>query len=203
MSPTSLESIASPFDDPSEDETLVLLGAGDVHGCYAVGSDLEPRAISPAQLIAAAECDENTPAQPLPKGHERTRDGGLRRRSSPTSRRGWAGADSRRDTKARRYLSRQLSIALRDAEDDTAETQRIEALRRIFLGDVSQQVEGALGEIRNLHLEGFGPSDPTGSAARAIPPQLARRCQDDWLPGRGRPPGTNEVIRIVCSDGLV
>lgn len=57
-------------------------------------------------------------------------------------------------TKARRYPSCQLSFALREAGDDTAETQRIEALRRIFLGDVSQQVESALAEIRNLRLEG-------------------------------------------------
>ena len=54
----------------------------------------------------------------------------------------------------RRFLSRQLSAALREAGEDIAEAQRIEALRRIFLGDVSQQVESALGEIRNLRLEG-------------------------------------------------
>ena len=32
--------------------------------------------------------------------------------------------------------------------------RRIEVLRRVFLGDVSPPVEGALGEIRNLSLEG-------------------------------------------------
>ena len=132
MSPASLESISSPFDDPGPDETLVLLGAGDVHGCYAVGSDLEPRAISHAQLIAAAECDETTPAQPLPKGtNERVMAAFAAFQSDFQTRLG--RSRRRRDTKARRYLSRQLSIALRDAGDDTAETQRIEALRRIFL----------------------------------------------------------------------
>ncbi len=195
MSPTSLESISSPFDDPSEDETLVLLGAGDVHGCYAVGSDLEPRAISPAQLIAAAECDENTPAQPLPKGtNERVMAAFAAFQSDFQTRLG--RRRRRRDTKARRYLSRQLSIALRDAEDDTAETQRIEALGRIFLGDVSQQVEGALAEIRNLRLE--------GSALRTRLEALRERYRlsspDDEEMAPSQEP---QVIRIVCSDGLV
>ncbi len=66
MSPTTLGSVYSPFDDPRQGETLVLLSAGGVRSCYAVGSDLQPRAMSPAQLIAAAECSPDTPAQPLP-----------------------------------------------------------------------------------------------------------------------------------------
>ena len=66
MSPSNPRSNASPFDDPRQDETLVLLGAGGAHGCYAVGSDLAPRAVSPAQLIDAAACNRDTPAEPLP-----------------------------------------------------------------------------------------------------------------------------------------
>ena len=67
LSPSSLASVApAAFDDPAAGETLVLLAAGDIHGCYAVGDDLEPRSITPAQLVAAAECQPQTPAQPLP-----------------------------------------------------------------------------------------------------------------------------------------
>ena len=44
----------SPFDPPTVGETLVLLAAGEVKGCYAVGSDLRPRQITPAQFVAAA-----------------------------------------------------------------------------------------------------------------------------------------------------
>ncbi len=195
MSPGSLESISSPFDDPGPDETLVLLGAGDVHGCYAVGSDLEPRAISPAQLIAAAECDENTPAQPLPKDtNERVMAAFAAFQSDFQTRLG--RSRRRRDTKARRYLSRQLSLALRDAGDDAAETQRIEALRRIFLGDVSQQVEGALAEIRNLRLEG----QPLRTRLEALRERHRLSSPDDEEVAPGQEP---QVIRIVCSDGLV
>jgi len=194
MSPASLESISSPFDDPGPDETLVLLGAGDVHGCYAVGSDLEPRAISPAQLIAAAECDEKTPAQPLPKGtNERVMAAFAAFQSNFQTRLG--RSRRRRDTKARRYLSRQLSIALRDAGDNAAETQRIEALRRIFLGDVSQQVENALAEIRNLRLE--GPSLRTRLEALRERYRLSSPDDEELTPGQ-----EPQVIRIVCSDGL-
>ena len=195
MSPTSLDSISSPFDDPGPDETLVLLGAGDVHGCYAVGSDLEPRAISPAQLIAAAECDEETPAQPLPRDtNERVMAAFSAFQSDFQTRLG--RSRRRRDTKARRYLSRQLSVALREAGDDTAETQRIEALRRIFLGDVSQQVESALAEIRNLRLEG----PPLRTRLEALRERYRLSSPDDEEMAPGQEP---QVIRIVCSDGLV
>ncbi len=195
MSPTSLESIPSPFDDPGPDETLVLLGAGDVHGCYAVGSDLEPRAISPAQLIAAAECEEDTPAQPLPKDtNERVMAAFSAFQSDFQTRLG--RSKRRRDTKARRYLSRQLSIALREAAEDTAETQRIEALRRIFLGDVSQQVESALAEIGNLRLE--GPLLRKRLEALRERYRLSSPDDEELTPSQ-----EPQVIRIVCSDGLV
>ena len=79
ISPSTLEAIPSPFDDPREGETLVLLGAAGASGCYAVGSDLKPRPISPAQFIAAAECSPDTPAQPLPEGTNERVMGGVRR----------------------------------------------------------------------------------------------------------------------------
>ena len=162
---------------------------------YAVGSDLEPRAISPAQLIAAAECEAATPAQRLPKDtNERVMAAFSTFQSDFQTRLG--RSRRRRDTKARRYLSRQLSIAFRDAGDDTAETQRIEALRRIFLGDVSQQVEGALAEIRNLRLEG----PPLRTRLEALRERYRLSSPDDEdLAPRQEP----QVVRIVCSDGLV
>ena len=54
MSPGAMNPGTSPFDDPRAGETLVLLSAGGVSNCYAVGADLLPRAISPAQFVAAA-----------------------------------------------------------------------------------------------------------------------------------------------------
>ena len=56
----------SPFDSPQSGETLVLLGAGEIRSCYAVGKDLQPRPITPAQFVSAAECQPDTPAANLP-----------------------------------------------------------------------------------------------------------------------------------------
>ncbi|MCY4671368.1 MAG: C-terminal helicase domain-containing protein, partial [Rhodococcus sp.] len=63
LSPENLRSMTrTPFADPVTGETLVLLGSGEVNSCYAVGDDLQARPISPAQFIAHAECEVDTPA---------------------------------------------------------------------------------------------------------------------------------------------
>ena len=67
VSPAPRAEVASPFENPRPGETLVLLSAGSVKSCYAVADGHEPRQISPAQFAAAAECDEDAPAQPLPR----------------------------------------------------------------------------------------------------------------------------------------
>ena len=195
MSPSSLESISSPFDDPRQGETLVLLGAGGVNSCYAVGSDLEPRSISPAQFIAAAECTPDTPAQRLPTDtNERVMAAFATFQSEFQTRLGKGKRP--RDTKARRYLSRQLGAALREAGEDTGEARRLEALRRIFLGEVPPQVESALSEIRNLRLE--GPALRT--RLEALRERYRLSSPDGTDPAPSHEP---QVVRIVCSDGLV
>ncbi len=194
ISPSSVAAAHSPFDDPREGETLVLLGAGGATGCYAVGSDLEPRPISPAQLVAAAECSPSAPAQPLPKDtNERVMEAFEAFTTDFRKRLGRARRP--RDTRARRYVSRQLGVATRAAEGDNAARRQIETLRRIFLGDVSQQVESALGEIRNLRLE--------GSALRARLEALRERYRLNPPDDSDQPqPAEPQVVRIVCSDGL-
>ena len=102
----------------------------------------------------------------------------------------------RRDTKTRRYLSRQLNACLREAEDDYEDAQRIHALRRIFLDDVSLSVESALAEIRNLGLEG----EQLRRRLEALREHYRLSVPDEADPPPRREP---EVIRIVCSDGLV
>ena len=195
MSPTTLTAIPSPFDDPRQGETLVLLSSGGVRNSYAVDSDLQPRPISPAQLIAAAECSPNTPAELLPTGtNERVMAAFEAFRTN--FRRRLGRAKRPRDTRARRYVSRHLSVAMREAGENGVDINRIEVLRRIFLGDVSPQVESALGEIRNLRLEGsvlLNRLDALRERYRLNPPDDSDRAQ----------PYEPQVIRIVCSDGLV
>ena len=197
MSPSTLASLPSPFDDPKPSETVVLLGTGGsrgVNGCYAVGSDLQPRSITPAQLVAAAECGPGTLAQPLPEDtNQRVMAAFDAFRTDYQRRLGRARRP--RDTQARRYISRQLNIALREAAGTPSDVAQIEVLRRMFMADLSPQVENALSEIRELRLE--------GSALRTRLEALRERY-------RLNPPDESEhsqiqepqVVRIVCSDGL-
>ena len=195
MTPARMASASSPFDDPRQGETLVLLSAGGVRSCYAVGSDLEPRAISPAQLIAAAECKPDTPIQPLPTDTNERVMAAFAAFSTDFQRR-LGRARRPRDTRSRRYVSRHLGIAMREAHEDAGLLKRIETLRRIFLGDVSPQVENALGEIRNLRLEG----SVLVTRLEALRERHRLNPPDDT--DRPRPPEP-QVIRIVCSDGIV
>ena len=195
LSPSSLASVErAAFDDPVAGETLVLLAAGDIHGCYAVGDNLEPRSVTPAQLVAATECQPETPAQPLPDG---TNDrvmaafGAFQREFGQRLGR----ARRPRNTRARRYVSRQLR-ADREVTDDPAEMRRFDRLARVFGADLPMQVESALGDISNLQLE--------GRVLRIRLEALRERYLLN-VPGdsdRGATPEP-ETIRIVCSDGLV
>ena len=195
MTPATMASASSPFDDPRQGETLVLLSAGGVRSCYAVGSDLKARSVSPAQLVAAAECKPDTPAQPMPSDTNERVMAGFEAFSTDFQRR-LGRARRPRDSRARRYVSRQLGIAMREAREDAGLLSRIEVLRQIFLGEVSPQVEGALGEIRNLRLEGsvlLTRLEALRERYRLNPPDDADRSQ----------PAEPQVIRIVCSDGIV
>ena len=195
MSPTTMASVSSPFDDPRQGETLVLLSAGGVRSCYAAGSSLESRAISPAQLIAAAECSPDKPAQSLPADTNERVMAAFEAFRTDFQRR--LGRSRRpRDTRARRYVSRHLGIAMREAHEDAGLLGRIEVLRQIFLGEVSPQVESSLGEIRNLRLEGsvlLTRLEALRERYRLNPPDDTDRSQS----------AEPQVIRIVCSDGLV
>ena len=185
----------SPFDPPGAGETLVLLAMGeDVKGCYAVGSDLNPRQITPAQFVAAAECEANTQAESIPDDtnqrvmaafHEFQRDaarrlGSLRRRS---------------DTRNRRYLSRHLNWAIEEVIAENGHAQSIETLRSIFLGDLPSAVEGQLTEIRSMQI--------TGSALLTRLSALRERYRLNPPDQTGTAAPTPQVVRIVCSDGLV
>ena len=195
MSPVAMNPGTSPLDDPREGETLVLLSAGGISNCYAVGEDLLPRAISPGQFVAAAECAPGTPAQPLPVGtNERVMAAFQTFRTDFQRRLGRARRP--RDTRARRYISRQLNIADSEAEGDVSNQRQIGILRRIFTGELPAQVESALSEIRDLRLE--GPAFRT--RLEALRERYRLNPPDDSGDTRQPEP---QVVRIVCSDGLV
>ena len=195
ISPEAMATVRSPFDDPTTGETLVLLSAGRTSSCYAVGEELQPRAISPAQFVAAAECAPETPAQPLPDGTNERAMAGFRTFRTDFQRR-LGRARRPRDTRARRYISRQLSIAAREAGENAADVRQVDVLRRIFTGGVPAQVESALSEIRDLRLE--GPAFRT--RLEALRERYRLNPPDDSDGPRQPEP---QVVRVVCSDGLV
>ncbi len=191
----SFESANSPFDDPKPGETLVLLDSDGTKGIYAVGDDLEPRMISPAQFIESARCEPETPAQRLPDGtNERVMAAydqfkqDLRRRLGRSR--------QRVDSRNRRYVSRELNIARDARSSDIGFVRRVNVVRSIFLNEVSPAVDDALTEIRNLKLDGevlVRRLEALRERYRLNPPEISD------TDGQRRP----EVVRIVCSDGLV
>ncbi len=192
---TSFDASASPFDDPKAGETLVLLDAGGTKGIYAVGDDLSPRVISAAQFIESAQCEPETPARELPEGtNERVMaaygqfKNDLRRRLGRSR--------QRVDSRNRRYVSRELNIARDSRSSDMAFARRVDVVRRIFLNEVSPAVDEALTEIRNLKLDGevlVRRLEALRERFRLNPPDESDRSDSE------RP----DVVRIVCSDGLV
>ncbi len=196
MSPSNPGAGPSPFDEPGPGETLVLLAAGEVKSCYAVSNDADgnpqPRPISPAQFISAAECAPDTPTQPLPQDTNERVMAAFAAFQSDLSRR-LGRARRRPDSRNRRYISRQLNIARAQAEP--SELTSIETLRRIFLGDLSPRVESSLSEIRSMRIEGM----VLIRRLEALRERYRLNPRDD---ADDAPKDEPRLIRVVCSDGL-
>ncbi len=195
VSPDESDAELSPFDPPRPGETLVLLSAGKVKGCYAAADGRDPRQISPAQFARAAECAPDTPGRPLPSTtNQRVMSAFETFRADVQQRLGRARRP--RDTQTRRYVSRGLRNARNDLEASPEDAQRIDVLQRVFYADLPPRVEDALADIRRLGLQGEA---------------LVRRLEALREFHRLNPPDASveparpaaQVIRIVCSDGLV
>lgn len=197
LSPSAQAGIATPFDDPKEGETLVLLNEVGAIEAYAVRDDLIPRPITSAQLLSAIECAPDTPIAPLPNNtNERVMaafstfkfeaDRKLGRSRRPSG-----------DARIRRYLSRHLNHAREQHQNDNDELRRIEILRAIFLDSVPPRVTHALQEIRELQLEGNSLIRRLESLRHIY--RLNAPGHDDGADIKREP----QVIRIVCSDALI
>ena len=192
---TNIDAASSLFDQPKRGETLVLLESGGYRGCYAVGRDLQPRAISAAQFIEAAACEPDTPGRDLPRQTNERVMAAFEEFKNELRRR-LGRSRQRIDTRNRRYISRELNIARDSVVGNASFNRRISDLRAIFLNDVSDPVDRALTEIRNLKLVGetlVRRLEALRERFRLNPP---RESELTGLP-------TPEVVRIVCSDGLV
>ncbi len=185
VSPADAASPPSAFDAPRQGETLALIAAGGVKQCYAVGSDLEPRAVTPAQFTAAAECEPDAPAQPLPADtNERVMAANAAFRRSLGERLGRA---RRPHDARRRYVER----CLRDPQVDDP---RADDLRRIFTGDLPQGAEAALDIVRRLELQGR----PLLDRLHALRERFRLNPPEETDAEAPQP----QIVRIVCSDAL-
>jgi hypothetical protein len=190
------EAPRSPLDDPGAGETVVLFKQGERASAYAVGSGLAPRQITPGQLIAALECAPDARSAPLPLDtNERVMAAYAATRAEAEGRLGRArrpGADSR----LRRYLSRQLRAAREQRSDDAEELRRIGVLQQIFLDHLPANVVGELEEVRRMELTG-------ASLVRRLEALRERHRLNPTEQEEAAPASAAEVIRIICSDGLV
>ncbi len=187
--------VRSPLDAPGRDETVALLKEGGRPLAYAIGSDLRPRPLTSSQLLSAMECAPATPPRPLPADtNERVMAAYAAARHDAATRIGRIRRPST-DTRLRRYLARELKLLREAAGTDPEELKRAGALQQIFVGHLPASVLAELNEARRMETTG---------------PALARRLEAIRERYRLNPPEANggqptevDVMRIVCSDGLV
>ena len=117
------------------------------------------------------------------------------RRSRRNSGSGWAGPAGRATRELGATCPGISPSPFARQATNRDELRRIEVLRRIFSGDLLPQAENALGEIRDLRLEGR----VLRIRLEALRERYRLNVPDDS--DTARPPEP-EVIRIVCSDGL-
>ncbi len=197
-SPKLEAGVRSPHDDPRPGDMVVLFKHGERPSSYAVDADLAPRQITPGQLIAAMECECDTRGAPLPADtNRRVMAAYEATRSDAETRLGRARRTST-DTRLRRYLSRQLRAAREQYDDNPEELKRIGVLQQIFLDHLPSNVLAELEEVR--HMELTGSSLIRRLEALRERHRLNPADQDDTTPTTS---ATTEVVRIICSDGLI
>lgn len=196
-SPRQEAGIRSPLEEPQPGETVALFKHGERPSAYAVGSDLAPRQVTPGQLIAALECGPDTPGTILPpdtnrrvtaafEATRRDAEGRLGRSRRPGT-----------DTRLRRYLSKQLRAAREGRDDDHEELKRIGVLQQIFLDHLPANVLSELEEVRRMELAG------ASLIRRLVALRERHRLNPVGQESDGLAPAATEVVRIICSEGLL
>ena len=128
MSPATMASVSSPFDDPRQGETLVLLSrwwrekllCGQTVSC-SHGPSAQRNLSPPPSAVP------DMPARPLPADTNERVMSAFNAFSTDFQRR-LGRARRPRDTRARRYVSRHLGFAMNEARDDVGLISRIDVL---------------------------------------------------------------------------
>lgn len=184
----------SLLDAPRPGETIALFKHGERPAAYAVGSELNARAVSLGQLLAAVECLPETPAAPLPADtNARVMAAYEAMRRDTTGRLGRSRRPSG-DSRLRRYLARELR-ALRTLERDADELRRISILQQVFTDYLPSNVVADLEDVRRVDLRGEDLIRRLEALRERHRLQPAQEDADASSPAV-------EVVRTVCSDGL-
>ena len=178
-------------DQPRAGETIVMMAANDATRCYAVGDDLNPRPIRPAQFITAAECLPGTPSEVLPENMNQRVGAAEQVFQSDFSR--ILGDNRRRisgNMRNRQFIRRQLN----GVTEDIATAPRVETLRQVFTDALPTIVENEITELRRLNLAGRELVHRLELLQERYRLNPADRSQEE---SRQYHP-----TRIVCSDSL-
>ena len=178
-------------DQPQAGETIVMMAANDATRCYAVGDDLNPRPIRPAQFITAAECLPGTPAEALPENTNQRVSAVEQAFQSDLSR--ILGDNRRRisgNMRNRQFIRRQLN----GVTEDIATPQRVDTLRQVFNDALPTIVENEITELRRLNLAGRELVLRLELLQERYRLNPANRSDEESR--------QHQPTRIVCSDGL-
>lgn len=101
------------------------------------------------------------------------------------------------DTRARRYISRELRAARAMYAENGEELRHIDVLRQIFLDHLPATVMRELQEVQRMELRG-------GSLIRRLDALRERHRLNPQEPDEDPSEAAVdvEVVRIICSDGL-
>ena len=179
------------FNQPQPGQTIVMMATEDSTRCYAVGDDLAPTSIRPAQFVAAAECLPSTPPEPLPGNtNQRVNTASELFQQDLTRILGNQRRRTGGNALNRRFIRRQLN----GLSEEIATRQRADTLRQVFTDDLPTIVESEITELRRLNLSGRElviRLELLQERYRLNPSEQTREA-----------PARQQPTRIVCSDGL-
>ena len=182
---------APGLNKPQAGQTIVMMASEDSTRCYAVGDDLTPNPVRPAQFVGAAECLPSTQPEPLPGNTNQRVNAASELFQQDLTR--ILGNQRRRtggNALNRRFIRRQLN----GLSEEIATPQRVDTLRQVFTDDLPTIVENEITELRRLNLSG-----------RELVIRLELLQERYRLNPSGQTreaPARQQPTRIVCSDGL-
>jgi superfamily II DNA or RNA helicase len=173
---------------------VVLCRAGSYRQLYLVDVDGETVSRDVPGVLGLLKCEPDTPAAPIPAGHNERVMVVKRRFEEEVQARRAEQTHAVSLTHAQRYVLRELRLLLAGADDPDLEAQ-IGLLEAAFRAPINEAVRGELNTLRRNRV--------TGHDLLAVLDRLYHRHNMREANGR-RTPGDedDDLPMIVCSEGL-